>query len=227
MSRRGFTLIELMLATAMTAMLALSLFASLSVAFHARRTAAGAVDPLRALNVAVDLLARDLQNVPPPTGLLKGTFIGTHQAQPGPAINNEPASADNLDFRTLSVEGPTDSPLRDGIHEVYLMLRNDVNPPVLVRQAVRNLLSTVQQNPEEEVLLRNVRSFALRYYDGSTWQEEWDSEAQGQVLPMAVGMTIAVDNPSATTPDAPPLVMTRIIPLSCARVLDVAPSQGQ
>ncbi|HEV8292326.1 MAG TPA: type II secretion system protein GspJ, partial [Tepidisphaeraceae bacterium] len=46
--------------------------------------------------------------------------------------------------------------------------------------------------PEEEILCRNVRSFALRYYDGTQWYEEWDSTQMGDILPLAVQVDLQI-----------------------------------
>jgi hypothetical protein len=93
-----------------------------------------------------------------------------------------------------------------------------VTPPVLVRRVTRNLLPTTEPEVEEEILCRDVRSFTVKYFDGTTWQDSWDSEAMGDVLPAAVEMTLETLIPGGR-PGREPRVyrMTRMIPLICAK----------
>jgi hypothetical protein len=50
-------------------------------------------------------------------------------------------------------------------------------------------------------LCRGVFGFNLRYYDGSVWQDTWDSTTQGDVLPLAVEVTLQLDDPRQSDPN--------------------------
>jgi len=211
-SREAFTLLELLVALAMASLLALSLFTAMNVTFRARRSATAAIEKSRAITIASEIISQDLQSVPPPTGILAGQFIGQRQAGANGGNN------DALEFYTAENTGAADdNPMNDGIHKVDLLVRTDVNPPVLVRQVTRNLLSPNQPPPEEEILCRGVRNFTLQYYDGTSWQDDWDSTGSGDVLPMAVSITLELDNPDPTQNDGKPISVSRIIPLSCGK----------
>jgi hypothetical protein len=69
-------MLELIIATSMMAVLALTLYTSLRVAYRARDTANAAVGPARSAELAVGLVRRDLENALPPKGILAGPFIG-------------------------------------------------------------------------------------------------------------------------------------------------------
>jgi type II secretory pathway pseudopilin PulG len=225
-------LLELMIALAMVAMLAGGLYMSVSVAARARDSAAAAVQPLRTALLAADLVRQDFEAILPPTGTLAYEFVGTSGN-----------GADTLDFYCLGNDagwnlqevppvgqdlqnGP--QPWSDGPRHVTLALRTDVNPPALVRQVTRNLLATAPQDPEEEILCRNVKSFTLRYFDGTTWQEDWDSAAEGDVLPSAVQMTMEVLLDPARPGEAPRVYkVVRTFPLACATApSDTAAASG-
>jgi general secretion pathway protein J len=198
----------------MMSLLALSLYATLSVALHARRSAAASLAPVRAATIAMDLVCSDLQSVPAPKGNYAGPFIGTRQ-------NSTGTDADILDFFSIGRDGDTgalDRPWSEGIREVTLMLNTDVSPPNLVRRVTHNLQPKVQTDPEEEVLCRGVRSLSIRYFDGTDWQEDWDSTTMGDVLPVAVAITIELgDNKTTTQTPNPASRITRIVPLACAK----------
>jgi general secretion pathway protein J len=199
---------------AMVAMLALTLYTSLRVAIQARRSATSAVAPVRAATIAMDLVCNDLQAVLQPKGNYAGPFTGTRQTGTG-------TDADTLDFFSIGRDGDPaalDKPWSEGIREVTLLLNTDVTPPNLIRRVTRNLQPKAQTDPDEEILCRGVRSLSIRYYDGTDWQEEWDSTSLGDILPVAVAITIELSdaNTTANQPPNPANRITRIIPLACA-----------
>jgi type II secretion system protein J len=212
--RPAFTLLEITLAMAMMAMLGLSLYMSLTIAMRAKESAAANVGPVRAATIAGDLIRQDLESVLPPTGTLAGQFVGVSQ----PAGSGR---ADQLEFYAVGYDGtPDNGPFAEGVRRIDLLVRTDLNPPVLVRQITRNLPVLAQQEtqPEEEVLCRGVRSFTLRYFDGTTWQDEWDSTTVGDVLPLAIEMTLDLDYPNPRPGQATaPYRITRVFPLACAK----------
>ena len=91
---RAFTMLELIIATSMMAVLALTLYASLRVAYRARDTANATVGPARSAELAVGLVRRDLENALPPTGILAGPFIGQ--------VGMEVANASEVEFYTVA-----------------------------------------------------------------------------------------------------------------------------
>ena len=85
---RGFTIIELILALSMVAIVALTLYQSLRVAFRSRDAAMAAVEPARTIDLAMRFIQEDLQNAIAPnaatssddsttaTGTTSGTISG-------------------------------------------------------------------------------------------------------------------------------------------------------
>jgi len=220
--RRGFTLLELTLSMSLVAIVSLSLYASMTVAWRAKRTAENAVRSVRGGAIAADLICRDLESVPRPNGILAGPFVGMQQ--PGAAAGSE---YDAVDFYTIGEDAAPSqqtAPLQEGIRHVQLAVRSDVDPPVLVRRVWRNLLSTVQEDPTEEILCRGVRSLMLRYFDGTSWNEEWDSSQENNVLPLAVEMTLDLQAdpsmPAVQAQSQPVSRITRLVPLACGRPSD-------
>ncbi len=215
---RGFSLLELLLAMAMAAMLALSLYTAMNVALRAKASANASLEPTRAAMIAMDLIQQDFQSVPPPgdstgnTVPLSGAFYGEHLPAAG-------GDNDSVEFHSIGadpIEGdPIDAPpLSEGIRRIHLQVRVDGAASVLVRRVTRNLLPASEPAVQEEILCRNVRSFGLRYYDGVAWQEDWDSTTLDDNLPLAVAITLELGEPNA---DAAVKKVTRVIPLPCAK----------
>ena len=220
--RGGFTLLELSLAMAMMAMLALTLYMAMAIALRARDSAAANIAPVRAATVAADLIRQDLESVLPPSGTLAGPFEGySNGGLPG-------GRSDGIEFFCVGRDvARGDTPLAEGIRKVDLLVRTDVTPPILVRDVTRNLLAQTDMPPDEEILCRNVRQFGLRYFDGTTWQDTWDSTTLGNVLPLAVEMTLEIDVPAPKAGGQPtPYRIIRVIPLACAKPSDVTSTGG-
>ena len=217
---RGFTLLELLLALAMAAMLALSLYTAMNVALRARTSAGASLEPTRAAMIAMDLIQQDFQSVPPPGDSaadaipLRGPFYGEHL----PAGEGD---NDQVEFCSIGADAvgtdPVDAPpLAEGIRRIHLQVQTDGNGSALVRRVTRNLRPSSEPQVEEEILCRNVRSFSLRYFDGVAWLEDWDSTTLEDNLPLAVAITLELGEP---TPDAPTKRVTRVVPLPCAKPL--------
>jgi len=225
---RGFTLLELMLAMTLVAIVSLSLYASLRVAFKAKQSAEAAVAPVRGGAIAADLVCKDLESVPPPTGILAGPFIGTSQAGAGAG-----SELDVLDFYSVGEDAtPAQQtlPMQEGMRHIELSVRTDVDPPVLVRRITRNLLSTTNDDTEEEVLCRGVRSLAIRYFDGTNWYDDWDSTTADNTLPVAVQITLEIQAdpslPASQAQNQSTSRVTRTIPLACGRSQDISDSDS-
>ena len=218
--RKAFTLIELLLALALAAMLAAALHGAMSTAWRAKTSAEGAVEPTRAGSIAMEIIAHDLAAAPPPPSSdssathLGGPFTGTHQASSGSGDN------DDLEFRTLArEEGKDDDALGDGMKIVEYLVQPDADSPTLIRRVTRNILATQDVRSVDEPICRNVRGLTFKYYDGTDWQTDWDSTAVGDVLPLAVMVTIQLNDPKVTGGQTPGVrEITRVVPLPCGKL---------
>jgi len=185
----GFTLLELLVAMSLMVVVAGSLYTALHTGFTARRSAMAAVEPTsQALN-AIELLKQDIIGVIPIDGALAESFIGTS----GRSSKGE--HADSVAFYTTQVYGDEDE-LVGGVGKIELELEEDTDEDRenyrLVRKITRNLLSPRGVDPEEQVLCRNVISLNLRYFDGDSWLDTWDSTADANSLPLAMEVEIQV-----------------------------------
>jgi type II secretion system protein J len=210
LSARGFTLVELMLAMAMIAVVIVPLYASLQKAFTAKREAEAILEPPRSAEIAMEFMRSDIQNALAPSGVLAGNFEGT-QAQ-----DAQGHEGDDLIFYTTAdatdhVDGNGD------IKEVELTTEPsaDGKDTVLVRRVTRNLLSQTQVTPDEEILCRGVSSLTLQYYTGSEWVNTWDSTQEDSTVPAAVQVTLELQR-TDTVGRVRTSSYTRIFPISCS-----------
>lgn len=196
---RGFTLLELILASGIVALLMLSLYTALHAAFQARMVMNTQTAKVRAARVALDLIEQDLKSIMPPstTAVLAGPFI---------------SSANEIDCYTLGRDyGQDNNPQADGMRYVSVMMDSSAGAPALVRKVTRSLITSGASQPTTEVIASDVTAFAVSYYDGSTWADTYDSTAANDALPIAVRVTVTVQ----ALPTDQPYSMSRLIPLSC------------
>ena len=211
MPRNGFTLLELTLAMTVACMLAVTLYASLRVGIKSRDHAEAAVEPARQAQVAMELIGRDLESALPPPSSTSSSFtvVGPFVGQDG----GSDVAGDTMEFFAVGGGGDDVDPTRDdGIKKIDLGVQNmDDGTPALVRKVTHNLLAQQVPEPDTEVLCRNVTGFNLRYLVTDTWNDAWDSTAQGDSLPTAVEVTMDVRQADGSTYRA-----LRIFTLPCA-----------
>jgi type II secretion system protein J len=202
--RRGFTLIELVLAMGMVAILAVSMYASMKVAFDTQQTATEAVEPGRTADLAFEFIRQDLQNTMPPHD--PSTFTSQYQYLAGSfeGQSSGGANGSDADLIFFSTSSMKDHPSGNGEIKQIELTTDRVNGSTkksLVRKCARNLSVEVSPPPaDEEVLCRDVDSFAIQYFDGTNWNDSWDStQMTPNELPVAVQVTIVLDR----TPPAP------------------------
>ena len=81
----------------------------------------------------------------------------------------------------------------------------------LVRSVTRNLLPTLQDQPEDQRLLSGVQDVAFSFYDGNAWLEMWDSTMQTPKLPQAIKVEMQLV--PEQTEQAPREPITMVVPL--------------
>jgi hypothetical protein len=146
-------------------------------------------------------------------GALIGPFVGY-------ALGTGGGEADSVSFYAAGQESTVtdEDPLGEGMRQVELALATTADGKLsLVRRIRRNLLAPALADPVEETLAQNVTLFSVKYYDGEGWHDEWDStfpDTPG--LPVAVQMTIELDEPTVRDP-ARKYRSTRLVPLATGR----------
>jgi type II secretion system protein J len=211
--RSGFTVVELLVAMAMSAILTGVLYESLSTAFKAQSAATSSLDSSRTAALAMDLLANDIQNTlqPTATSVLAGTFEGTTTTD-----SHGNAAGDVVFYTNTYAADHVDG--NGEVKEVELTVEAKSNGEQdLVRRVSGNLLSEQGVTPDEETVCRNVAGFTLRYYTGSDWQDTWDSTQEDNTVPAAVEVTLQLQPPgSDPRSQNQPVSYVRVFPISCS-----------
>jgi type II secretion system protein J len=212
----GFTLIEVLAATAMFAVLVGALYPVFHTAMRMREKAADVMEETLPRHYVAEVMKRDLRQVVAPVGILAGAFVGKKE-------EDGTCRRDRLEFHTASGAVDSKEPWGDVQRVAYYLAESLVSVSgnkatgnteayELVRAVTRNLLASTEEDPKEERLLKGVRSLAFSYYDGEAWQDSWDSTTLENETPVAVRARIEFAAASANGPATFPIEM--VVPIA-------------
>lgn len=162
----GFTLVEVLLAVSLVAMMATLVFGSLYVTL-------GAIDAARANSVNEQIVRSTLRvmtdelsvGVARPTGPWMG-INGQFDGRP----------ADSVAFLTMGQFRGAESAKDSELVRIVYTREGDR----LLRFVRRNLYSLTDESVEQIELATKVKGFNIRYYDGkgNVWLDEWDGKGR-------------------------------------------------
>jgi type II secretion system protein J len=199
----AFTLIEMILAIGIAAIVLIAVNAVFFTSLHLRDTTSDLVDAATPIDSAVTFLKRDLQCCVTPTNgtskVLSGGFrVGDNIASAG--------ISDPVAIEMFTATGAlSDRQPWGDIQRVTYELKNSATPSApgkdLYRSVVRNLLPVSTPAVEDQLMLSGVASVKFSGYDGAQWQSAWDTTAAMAVntnLPLAVRVEIQMaGNPNS------------------------------
>ncbi len=196
---RAFTLVEMILAIGIAAMVLIAVNAVFFTALRVRDAASDAVDAAAPVDQAVITIRRDLQCAvtPKPNGdsasavtdTLSGDFKVGSVTSPG--INEVVAAEIYTATGALSDNAPWGD-----IQRVTYELKNSTSGGQgmdLYRSVARNLLTETTPDVEDQLMLSGVESVKFSCYDGAEWSDTWDTTDPTSVstnLPLAVRVDI-------------------------------------
>lgn len=185
---RGFTLLELLVATAVGAIVLLVIQTTFFGALRLHLTTHTRIDNDLVLQRALAIVRRDFSGLMLPGGTLAGPFQTTTFS----------TSAQGVDGERISPDIFTNSGKIDGwnpFSEIqmvayYLAPATDGSGTKdLVRAVTRNLLPIQDATVDTTVLLHGVTTAVVEFYDGFGWIDAWDSTVTSSV-PTALKLTL-------------------------------------
>jgi type II secretion system protein J len=198
--RSAFTLIEMILAIGIAAMVLVAINAVFFTAVRLRDAATEAIDAATPIDQAVSTIRRDLQCVvtPKPGGLMSGDFKTGNVTSTG--ISTPVAAELYTSTGSMSASEPWGE-----VQRVTYELKSSVNGSRdLYRSITRNLLTTGTPDVEDQLLLSGVADLHFSCYDGSQWQDTWDTSDTSGVstnLPLAVRVRIQLGGVEKLSPN--------------------------
>ena len=167
-SVKGFTLLELLVAMSIMAVITTAMYSTLYIAFRAKDSLENAVAPYADINAVFDIIRSDLICAVDPSMNLAGPFVGLESA------TNDNSS---ISFFTSNYMSGNDEIACDIYQTEYSLEKYDQwEGYALVKNSATNLLSQSEVQAKTEILCRGIKSFEIEYYDGVSWTTSWDSE---------------------------------------------------
>lgn len=188
----AFTLLEMILAIGVAAIVLGVVSTTFFAALHLRDATADAVDAAAPVDQALAILRRDLQCAvtPKPGGILSGDFKTGSVTSTG--ISTPVAAEMFTATGTISESEPWGD-----IQRVTYELKDAANGGSsgrdLYRSVTRNILATGAPDVADQWLMGGVASVQFSCYDGSQWLDAWDTTDTASAntnLPVAVRVHI-------------------------------------
>ncbi len=196
MNRRGFTLLELLIAGLLFALVGAGAFSTFSLIRDAQRRTEARQEKRRSLRIGLHMICRELRSALVSGGIYDAGLTGENEELDGRSISElRFISQTNSAFRA----GPGESDLLSLSYRLYTEADGE-SEFGLYRQAdsvldrVRSLGTDLPYDEQSEangweLLLPGVVGFVVEYFDGEAWQEVWDTQTS-EGLPLAVRVSI-------------------------------------
>lgn len=207
MKRGGFTLLEVILASTLTAFVAMVAVAGLRSVSTTRETVDRAWAAADALRYAAEKIERDLASVVRGQGVI-------FEGQAADSAMELPMS---LRMRVYQTDPARPDAVESDLYEVEYTLLHSEEKVLFVRRVCP--LVGVEIDREETaggmltVLSESIVDFQVQYFDGTEWLDEWVTETE---LPRLVLITLAAaeevsENPADSENKPNPRLLTRTI----------------
>jgi type II secretion system protein J len=214
-ARGGFTLLELIIAMAVGAVVLLVIQTTFFGALRLHNTTHDRIEQDLTMQRALAIIRRDFAGLMLPAAVQTGTtqtastLAGQFQTENFSSIGGE-SYGERITPEMVTSSGRIDgyNPFSE-VQKVAYYLNTGTNAEGgnsntknLVRVVTRNLLPVQETDlGEEQVLLEGVLSATISFYDGVAWTDTWDSEATS-TLPRALkfSLQMAAQGSSQTNP---------------------------
>jgi len=186
----GFTLIELMFSILILGIVMAMLAGSFSAVSHGKVQAEDQIDIDHEGRTLLWTLSNEFRDA------VQTTVVPSRVMLLG---QGHMSSGKPLDSVTLSTLDLSHSMSLDGFGAeqivTYATAPNPARPDwSILTRSVQSALLTASSNTSPAVLAGNLLSLHVRYFDGSLWQESWDSSGlpPGRQLPLAVAIDLEI-----------------------------------
>ncbi len=181
----GFTLLEVLLAVSILAIVATLLYASFHRSFETTERVAADAVPYDQARAVFEIVGRELSSAVWSASDARTAFSGTEK-------NDGSRRMDELSFTTDGHVRVVPGAAETARSRVSYFLDASAGKGTyrLIHQEETNLLSRTRESVQALAMAEDVSSFGLDYYDGATWRRSWES-AKDRRIPAAVRVTVS------------------------------------
>jgi general secretion pathway protein J len=180
--RRGFTLIEILIATVILGVITAALYGSYFTVLRAREWSALGMEARRELGSTLDLVRREIDSSVYNRGDKRLRFVVEDRD-----IFGKPASS--LELTTLAP--PSHQPHKEsGIVNVRYRLAEKEKRLILTRREQDSMLESAETADYPQ--MERISSFLVECHDGSKWVRSWNTELN-MALPRKIRITVQVE----------------------------------
>jgi general secretion pathway protein J len=198
--RRGFTLLEIMLAVAVLALVGTMIYSGFSQTALNKARIEQDVDHSRVIHMTLERMARELTMA----------FVSTHvnpsldlRVVDTAFIGKDNGKDDRIDFTSFSHRRLYRNARESDQNEIsYFVTEHPDDPGVLVlaRREQNRIDEDPRRGGKSQILVENVEEFNVEYFDPllSDWVQTWNTEdmlAQPNRLPTQVRIRLSVKDP--------------------------------
>jgi general secretion pathway protein J len=198
--KRGFTLIEIMLAISVLALVGTMIYGGFSQTALNKARIEQDVNQSRIIHMALERMARELTMA----------FVSTHvnpsldlRVVDTAFIGSDNGSDDRIDFTSFSHRRLYRNARESDQNEISYFITEHPDEPgvqVLARREQNRIDDDPRRGGKSQILVENVKEFNLEYFDPllTDWVETWDTEdvlAQPNRLPTQVRIRLSVEDP--------------------------------
>jgi len=220
--QRGFTLVELLVATAVSAIVLLVINGTFFGALRLHNTTHQQIDQDLVLQRTLGIVRRDLSGLLLPGGVLSGQLQTTLSST---VTQDFPGNRVSPDFYTTTGSIDGWNPFSEVQIVAYSLVpaTDGSDTKSLVRVVTRNLLPVQTATSEQQVLLPGIVDASVEFFDGSSWTDSWDSTTSS-TLPTAIKFQLALAPVDRSQPAPAPIEL--VVPISVVTKTSLTQSMG-
>ncbi|MSU48512.1 MAG: prepilin-type N-terminal cleavage/methylation domain-containing protein [Opitutus sp.] len=189
-SRSGFTLLELLVATAVNAVVLAVIQTTFFGALRLNNTTHERIEEERVVQRTLGIVRRDFAGLMLPGGTLSGEMQTMNSSALTTGNYGERVSPD-LFTNSGKIDGWTQFSEVQMVGYYLAPAASGAAGKDLVRVVTRNLLPVQEARAEDVVLLHGVAAASVLFYDGTGWTDAWDSAATS-TLPSALKFSLVM-----------------------------------
>lgn len=187
-SKSAFTLIEIITTVMIFSVLMIAVSMLLQNAIRLRDQAQEMSTIRETRAQAKSLISRDLVGIVPTNNVLSGWLVSQYNVY---GRNRQ----DVIEMFTTTGILSQGTFLSEVQKVVYTLVQNENEETdgeySLVRYIYRHILTDNDETPVQNIVMKNVHGLAFEFYNGDTWETEWDTDEQDPPMPEAIKVSIA------------------------------------